>query len=152
MGGSTKSAFIEELKAMKERMEEIFLRNFETEGQQPVQETRSSDWSPATDIVDTGGELVYLIDLPGVREDELQVECREDRLWVSGSRNQAVPEGNPLHTERSEGRFSRVFKLPCAIEEDNIRAELQKGVLRIFVPKTCSTGRPAQRIAVRQED
>ena len=71
-----KNPFIEELKAMKERMEELFLRNFTVEEKEEAQDVPSADWIPLTDIMDTGKELVYAIDLPGVLESDLQVEFK----------------------------------------------------------------------------
>ena len=151
MADRTKSAFIEELKAMKERMEELFLSNFQTDKGEEAEQTRAGGWLPLADLVDTGKELVYILDLPGVRSEDLQVECRGDRLWVSGTRLEALPEGEAIHIERAFGVFSRVFKLPCLIVEEGIEAEFRKGVLRITVPKECSSTGRTQRIFVRGE-
>jgi len=152
VAGSTKNPFIEELKAMKERMEELFLRNFNTEEEETDQNIPSADWVPLTDITDTEKELVYIIDLPGVLESDLQVEFKADRLWVSGSKGDDVPEGQPLRIERPKGSFSRIFKFPCAIEPNDIKAEFKKGVLRVTVPKVCSSTSNPQRIAVKSEE
>ena len=78
-----KNEFIEELKAMKERMDELFERNFTADENQYGTE-REEDWLPAADIVDTGKALVYVLDLPGVMDEDLQVECKDNRLWISG--------------------------------------------------------------------
>jgi HSP20 family protein len=152
MAGSSKNAFIDELKAMKERMEELFLRNFNVGEQEAAQDMPSADWVPLADILDTGKELVYAIDLPGVPESDLQVEFKADRLWVSGSKGNDLPEGEALRVERPRGGFSRIFKFPCAIEANDIRAEFKKGVLRITVPKVCSSTNNTQRIVVRGEE
>jgi HSP20 family protein len=152
VAGSSKTTFIEELKAMKERMEELFLRNFDTEEQEAAQDIPAADWIPLTDITDTGKELVYVLDLPGVLDSGLQVEFKADRLWVSGSRPNDLPEGEPLRIERPKGAFSRIFKFPCAIEVNDIRAEFRKGVLRVTVPKVCSSSNKSQRIVVKGEE
>lgn len=153
MAGNTRSAFIEELKAMKDRMEELFLCNFDTERKQsPGQETRCDDWLPLTDIVDTGKELIYTLDLPGVRDSDLEVECKADRLYVSGAKSDSVEAGEPLRTERPQGTFSRIFKFPYPIDESRIQAEFKRGVLRIVVPRLDVSNDRGQRIFVRQEE
>jgi HSP20 family protein len=141
--------FLDELKAMKERMEDLFTRSFTPEAD-PQQKSRGKgEWVPVSDIVDAGDELVYTLDLPGVMEYDIQVECRDDRLWISGLRKDNVTEGESIRVERPQGPFSRVFKFPCPVNEEAIQAECKKGVLRISVPKS-SPGCRARRIEVRE--
>ncbi len=151
-----KNVFIEELEAMRKRMEDLFVRNFEAEGKETgpdaAAEGGAGVWVPAADIVDSEKELVYVLDLPGVLDQDLQVECREDRLWVSGARREEESGGNALEAERPKGPFSRIFKLPCPIRADAIQAEFKKGVLRIVVPKQCSTESRVQKVPVRREE
>ncbi len=150
-----KNVFIEELEAMRRRMEELFLRNFEAREDETGPDTLedgSEVWTPPADIIDSGQELTYLLDLPGILEQDLTVECRADRLWVHGARREDVTAGDVIAVERPKGPFSRIFKLPCPIREDAIRAEFKKGVLRIVVPRQCSAENRVQKVPVRQED
>lgn len=150
---TTKNAFIDELKAMKNRMEELFLNSFETGQSEAGEEMDSVGWMPAVDVVDAEKEIIYMLDLPGVLEDDLRVECKSDRLWVSGKKREDVPVSEALLlAERPRGPFSRVFKLPCPVLSDQIQAELKKGVLRIVVPKECSSASRTRKIVVRGED
>ncbi len=149
MAANVKNDFIEELKAMKERMEELFVRNFTGGDEKQGDPEDSADWVPLADIVDTGQELLYILDLPGVPEENLKVECKADRLWVSGSKRENVSGCEHILMERPQGGFSRVFKFPCAVEGNAIRAEFRKGVLRITVPKSSPT-ECVQRIIVRE--
>jgi HSP20 family protein len=144
----TRNDFIEELKAMKNRMEELFTRNF-TASENKSAMQRAEDWVPMADIVDTGHEMVYVLDLPGVTEEDLQVECKAEQLWISGKKADGVPEGARIHMERPSGEFSRVFRFPCPVEESAIQAEFKKGVLRITVPKSSPSCR-RQKIVVRE--
>ncbi|MCL5406818.1 MAG: Hsp20/alpha crystallin family protein [Deltaproteobacteria bacterium] len=141
--------FLDELKAMKERMEDIFTRSFDPEADRQDRGRRQDDWVPLSDIVDSGKELVYSLDLPGVMEHDIQVECKDDRLWISGLRKDDLPEGESVRIERPKGSFSRVFKFPCPVDEEAIQAEFKKGVLRVSVPKS-SPGCRARRIEVRE--
>ncbi|MGC9196676.1 MAG: Hsp20/alpha crystallin family protein [Syntrophobacteraceae bacterium] len=141
--------FLDELKAMKERMEDLFMRSFAPEADRQEKDRDREDWVPMSDIVDSGNQLVYCLDLPGVMEYDIQVECRDDRLWISGLRKDTIEEGESIRIERPQGSFSRVFKFPCPVNEEAIQAEFKKGVLRISVPKS-SPGYRARRIEVRE--
>ncbi len=82
MAGSGKKDFLDELKAMKERMEDLFISNFDPGSTGQNKPKGSEDWVPMSDIVDSGEELIYSIDLPGVMEHDIQGECKAGRLWV----------------------------------------------------------------------
>lgn len=147
MAQTDKKDFLDELKAMKEKMEDLFVRNFDPNRKDKPQ--NSEDWVPMSDIIDSGNELVYSIDLPGVMEHDIQVECKAGRLWVSGMRKNDLPQGESVRVERPKGAFSRVFKFPCPVDDERIQAEFKKGVLRISVPKS-SPGCRTHRIEVRE--
>ena len=149
MAGSGKKDFLDELKAMKERMDSLFINSFDLGASSKEKPKNTDEWVPLSDIVDCGEDLVYSMDLPGVMEHDIQVECKDGRLWISGLRNNDLPEGEVFRVERPSGAFSRVFKFPCPVEEGRIRAEFKKGVLRISVPKSSPQCR-AHRIEVRE--
>ncbi|MFZ0942654.1 MAG: Hsp20/alpha crystallin family protein [Syntrophobacteraceae bacterium] len=148
MTGSGDKDFLDELKAMKERMEDLFMSSFEPGTGGKGKRSEPGDWVPMSDIVDSGKELIYSIDLPGVMEHDIQVECKADRLWVSGLRKIDLPKGEAFRVERPRGAFSRVFKFPCPVDEGGIQAEFKKGVLTISVPKSSPECR-THRIEVR---
>lgn len=153
MADTAKNAFIDELKAMKSRMEELFLSSFEPEQSGAGEEMDSVGWMPAVDEIETEKEIIYLIDLPGVLEEDLRVECQADRVSVFGKKREDVAGNqNFILAERPRGPFSRVFGLPCPVLSDQIQAEFKKGVLRIVVPKECSMTRRTQKIHVRGDD
>jgi len=149
---SDRNTVLEELEAMRQRMEELYVRNFELQGSETGSEPVAPEWVPAADIMESEQELTFILDLPGVLDRDLQVECRADRLLVYGTRREDIPDGAELESERPRGTFSRIFRLPCPIQQDAISAELKRGVLRIVVPRQCSENERPQRVIVRQED
>jgi len=146
---TSRKDFLDELKSMKERMEDLFIRNFDSGTERKDEPKGSDDWVPMSDIVDSGKELVYSIDLPGVMEHDIQVECKAGRLWISGMRKNDLDDGEAVRVERPKGAFSRVFKFPCPVNEEGIQARFKKGVLRVTVPKS-SPGCRTHRIEVRE--
>lgn len=149
MAGYGKKDFLEELRAMKERMEDLFMTSFDPAQSGKSTREDSEEWVPVGDIVDAGNALVYSLDLPGVMEHDIEVECKDGRLWISGLRKNDLPEGETIRVERPKGAFSRVFKFPCPVEEEGIQAEFKKGVLTVSVPKS-SPGCRTHRIEVRE--
>ena len=105
----------------------------------------ASDWLPALDVWETEDALVLGLDLPGIPEDKVSIEVDEGVLTVSGERDRAVElEGDRFYRfERRVGAFSRSATLPQGVNESDIEAKFENGVLEIRVPK------PAERKPTR---
>lgn len=97
----------------------------------------SATFVPDTEIKETKDSYVVNIDLPGVREQDLEVSVTGNRLTVSGKREEEErsEEDRFFAYERSYGAFNRSFVMPEAADLDRLDAELRDGVLRISVPK-----------------
>lgn len=95
------------------------------------------EFSPSFDIIERDEAFVLKADLPGVREEDLDVSVMGNQLTVSGSRHaEERKEGENLYMyERSYGDFSRTFTLPNQVSTDEIEAKLEHGELTINVPK-----------------
>ena len=94
-------------------------------------------WVPALDVWETGGEIVYALDLPGIPEDDISIEFEDGALTVSAQRERTheVSDDKLYRYERRYGTFSRTFGLPQGVNEDQIKAEYHDGVLEIHVAK-----------------
>jgi HSP20 family protein len=94
-------------------------------------------WIPAMDLVETDDQLILRGDLPGVTEDDIDIEIKDNVLTVSGERKSDHEEkGEGFHrVERSFGSFSRSLTLPQGIDADQVEANFDKGVLEVRVPK-----------------
>lgn len=91
---------------------------------------------PRFDVRETKESFVLEADLPGVKEEDLEVTLLGRRLTVRGKRERSKEEGETYYTcERDYGHFTRSFTLPEGIDADNVKAELKDGVLRIWVGK-----------------
>jgi len=92
---------------------------------------------PDIEIKETKDSYNLTLDLPGVREQELDVSITGNRLTVSGKREEEQrEEGDRFFAyERSYGAFSRAFVLPEGVDSDQIKADLRDGVLQLSVPK-----------------
>jgi HSP20 family protein len=90
--------------------------------------------TPAVDIYETAGGLVVVADLPGVRQDGLDLRVDDDVLTIQG-RPRVEPTGDGLYREYTLHPFFRQFELTDAVDQGGITAHLQHGVLTLTLPK-----------------
>lgn len=97
---------------------------------------------------DQGTSFVLRADVPGLTQDDFQINLAGNTLTLKGERKVSVPEGYTVHRrERSAVRFARSLELPARVEPDKVTAELKNGVLTITLPKAAEV-QPRQ-IAVK---
>ena len=93
--------------------------------------------SPAIDINETDTAIELTAELPGLAEDDVEVELKDRRLTLRGQKNVTHDDSGDLRiSERSYGSFARTMTLPDTVDIENITAEFDKGVLHITMPKT----------------
>jgi HSP20 family protein len=92
---------------------------------------------PDIDLKETPDALVLKVDLPGVRDEDIDVAVTGNRITISGRREEETREENEQYHayERQFGTFTRTFVLPDVYDPDQVRAELKNGVLGVTVPK-----------------
>lgn len=95
------------------------------------------DLGPPFDVKETADTFVFLVDLPGMAQDELAIDLRPNRLTVSGDRKaEKLGEGENYYAlERTFGAFTRSFKLPDGIDSNAVSAIMKDGVLTVNLPK-----------------
>lgn len=94
-------------------------------------------WIPAMDLVETDNEFVLRADLPGMTEQDVNIELEDNVLTVSGERKAEHEERKEgyYRVERASGRFSRSLTLPEGVDAGGIHATFDKGVLEVRIPK-----------------
>ena len=102
---------------------------------QPV--NSSQRWAPAMDLVEADDHFVLKADLPGLGDDDVNIEVQDGTLTISGERKSETEkrEKGWYRVERSFGRFSRSLSLPEGVDADKIEASFDKGVLEVRIPK-----------------
>lgn len=104
-------------------------------------------YAPHTDVYETAGALVVVMEIPGVAREAVGIEVKEDLLRVEARIDPAKYEGlEPVHTEYNVGHWARSFALSDRVDRERIEARLENGVLTLTLPKTAEA-RP-RRIAV----
>ncbi len=91
---------------------------------------------PETDLYDAGATFVVRVDLPGVKERDLNITAEGSTLTIRGQREADGPRDERyLYCERPVGRFARAIELPESVDADYVKATLKQGVLEITLPK-----------------
>ena len=93
--------------------------------------------SPAIDINETDAAIALTAELPGLTEDDVEIELKDRRLTLRGQKKVTHDDKGDLRiSERSYGSFARTMTLPDTVDIEKITAEFDKGVLQITMPKT----------------
>jgi HSP20 family protein len=92
---------------------------------------------PAMNIWSNDEGAIVTAELPGVDAASLDISVKDNVLTISGSREPLeLGEGSVYHRrERGYGRFTRTFQLPFQVAADKVEASLEKGVLKIALPR-----------------
>jgi HSP20 family protein len=91
---------------------------------------------PATDIYEANDALTVVMEVPGVDRKDIEVRLENDELHVEARLDLSKYEGmEPLYTEYNVGHFSRTFSLSQKIDQQQITASLDDGVLTLTLKK-----------------
>jgi HSP20 family protein len=99
------------------------------------QSTEITEWAPAIDVVTDDGNLVLTAELPGVKQEDVNITLHEGVLTISGERKteQEEERGGYYVRERRYGSFSRSLSVPEGVDESKIHARYENGVLEVTV-------------------
>jgi len=99
----------------------------------------AASWMPAVDVHETSKELRLDVELPGIRQEDVEIEVENGMLSIRGQksaeRKEEGEEGRYHLVERSYGSFFRSFQLPPGVDEKQINADFENGVLHVRIPK-----------------
>lgn len=118
----------------------------------PVPSLEIPSYSPAFEVKETKDAFVFKADVPGTKEQDIEVHVAGNRLTISGKREaEREDKGDTFYAyERSYGSFARAFTLPDQTDGEHVKAELKNGELTVVVPKTPAA--VAKRIPVASGD
>ncbi len=124
-----------DLITLREKMNRLFEEPY---GSRPDdRDLISSTWTPSVDIYEKENNLTLCAELPGIKEDDIEIRIEDNTLTLKGERNfeKETKEENYHRIERAYGTFQRSFTLPHYIDQDKIKAEHEDGILKIVMPK-----------------
>ena len=112
--------------------------------------TADTDWFPAVDLIETGQEYLFEVDLPGLKPEEVQVSVDSDGLSICGRRGLSLEGGKRVRVERPSGAFIRQLPLPPDTTGE-VLGSFCDGVLELRVPKAPHDNESGQAQALARE-
>lgn len=93
-------------------------------------------WSPFADVEETDDAYVVEVELPGVKEDQVDIHIRDAELTITGEVQEKKRTGVLWRQTRRTGHFAYSVSLPSEVDQEGVSASLDKGVLRVRLPKS----------------
>jgi HSP20 family protein len=95
-----------------------------------------SGWSPSLDLYQNNDNVVAMVELPGMKKEDIEISLHEDMLTVSGERHHGTGESDKAErSERYVGKFRRSISLPTRVDASKVSATYKDGILTVTLPK-----------------
>jgi len=93
---------------------------------------------PAVDVFEKEDRFVVKAELPGMKEDDIDVSVVGDTLSIKGEKKTETEtkDEDYYRCERSYGSFYRSIPIPSNVDADKIEASFEDGVLEVALPKS----------------
>jgi len=119
---------------LRKDMERLFERFFEPVGDMPS----LGAWEPRIDVAETKDALTVKAEIPGVKQEDIQLSFQDGVLTIKGEKQDEKEEKDQYfhRVERSYGSFMRSMRLPAPVDAGKVTASFKNGVLTVMLPKT----------------
>ena len=123
-----------DLRTMQDQMSRLLDQAWSRES---GEELREGLWQPAVDIYEDETSVVIKAEVPGIDQNEIEVRIEDNTLTLRGERKHdtTIQKENYHRVERYYGSFQRSFALPHTIDQGNVQATCEKGILTVTLPK-----------------
>ena len=128
---------VRELNTIQNEMNRLFNTFFDAPGAPGNGPAATRRWIPAMDLAETNDDFVLRVDLPGLSEEDVNIELEDNVLTISGQRKAEHEERKEGYhrVERASGSFSRSLTLPEGVDPERVKASFDRGVLEVKIPK-----------------
>jgi HSP20 family protein len=124
-----------EFVTIQDRMNRLFRDSYGNEARE--ESLNNTSFAPPVDVYEDEHNVVLKIEVPGIDEKDIDVRIENNTMTVHGERKfeQEEKEENYRRVERQYGSFTRTFTLPQTVDQENVQADYDKGVLKIKLSK-----------------
>lgn len=108
--------------------------------------------SPLATLGETTTSYVFFFEIPGVKAEDIEVIVQGQYLSVRGKLNPAIcdKEIELVQSERAFGPFQRTVAIPAPIDQEDVKAKLEDGILEIVLTKKTETNTPFKKVQVNK--
>lgn len=120
---------LKDIMNLQDRMQRVFQDGFQT--------ADKGQWQPPVDIYENDEEIVILAEIPGVNEENIDIQINDGLLLIHGEKQSPMERSSDSYyrLERPFGKFARSFAIPTNVDADNVSAKLKDGVLCVTLKK-----------------
>lgn len=128
---------INEIASFQDRFGTIFNDFIRANGSESQRVPSTGSFVPAVDVYEDAQALSLALEVPGVKQEDIDIRLENQRLTVKGERKfEATAKQENFHRiERRFGSFVRTFTLPQTVDTDSVAASYEAGVLTIKLSK-----------------
>ena len=128
---------LEGVAILQNRLNSIFNDYASSNSELQNESLSAGNFIPPVDIYEDVHKLVLRLEVPGIPQEDLQINLENQTLTVKGERKfvQDEKEENFHRIERRFGSFVRSFTLPATIEADSVQANVENGILSVTLQK-----------------
>lgn len=103
------------------------------------------------EIFEENGELVLVLDAPGVSAEKVEIRAFADRVLVKAAEDldEECPEGRTYHCRRRRTALNYNIALPVEIDPDQVKASVKHGIITVRLPRR---GREEGRVVTLQAE
>ncbi len=106
--------------------------------------------APSLDLSESEDDYLIEMEAPGLGPDDIDITLSDNTLTVKGEKVQEKTDREYHRTERRYGSFTRQVHLPESVNEEEIEAEYERGILRISVPKAAESSTKQIEVNVKE--
>jgi HSP20 family protein len=125
------SAALDRLTNMRAEMDRVF----ESTGSFSASPVPLSRWNPAVNVYQDKDRFTVVVELPGLKKEEIEISLHDDTLTIAGERKREESSEQEFLTERLYGKFQRSLTLPTAVDAEKVKASYKDGLLQVDLPK-----------------
>ena len=127
-----------DLRAVQGRFDRLFSDAIARRTNGGEDEPLRASWLPAVDVHENDNQITLRAELPGMTEEDVELTVDKGRLTIQGEKRleKEDTDGDYHRIESSYGSFYRGFPLPDTVDQQNIEARFDNGVLNVILPKT----------------
>ncbi len=124
-----------EFSTLQDRMNRLFRDSYGSEGREEA--LTNTSFAPPVDVYEDEHNIVLKIEVSGIDEKDIDIRIENNTLTLHGERKfeKEEKEENFRRVERQYGSFTRSFTLPNTVDPENVRANYDKGILKISLSK-----------------
>ena len=126
------SAALDRLTNMRAEMDRVFESTIGSFSRSPAPLSR---WNPAVNVYQDKDQFTVVVELPGLKKEEIEITLHDDTLTISGERKREESGAQEFLTERLYGNFQRSLTLPTAVDAEKVKANYKDGLLQVVLPK-----------------